>query len=115
MDSDSHVSHTDTCPLLSSFSSDPEMRELIEMFVHDLPSRIDAIAASVQVSDLNQLRTYAHQLKGSAGGYGYEPISDAAARLELAIKGQDIQPDLDPIRQEVDALIALCRRASLSA
>lgn len=112
MDSDSQVSHSDARPLCSTLSSDPEMRELIEMFVHDLPSRIDAMEASVAADDLNRLRTYAHQLKGSAGGYGYEPISDAAARLEQAIKGQDLQPDLEPIRQEADALIAICRRAA---
>lgn len=112
MDSDSNVSHKDTRPLVSTLSNDPDMRELIEMFVHDLPSRINAIAASAQADDLNRLRTYAHQLKGSAGGYGYEPISDAAARLEQAIKAQDDAPDLGPIRQEADALIAICRRAA---
>ena len=32
-------------------------------------------------ADLNGLKTLAHQLKGAAGSYGFQPISDAAAAL----------------------------------
>ena len=111
---DSGITPTDARPLISSLSNEPDMAELIELFATELPSRVRTIVDSVEAEDLNRLHTCAHQLKGSAGGYGFEPISAAAARLEQAIRQQTEGPDLAAVVREADALIALCRRVSLS-
>jgi len=71
-------------PLYSSYASDPDMNELIADFVAGLATRSQELGDAAAKGDLPTLRRIAHQLKGAAGGYGYAPITDAAATLERA-------------------------------
>lgn len=68
----------------SSFVDDPDMMELVEMFVEDIPGKIEHLQQALAVEDLEQLRVFAHQLKGSAAGYGFAPLTDLARELETA-------------------------------
>ncbi|MDB5100544.1 MAG: Hpt domain protein [Cyanobacteria bacterium RYN_339] len=82
-------------PLASTFADDPDMAELVPIFVGMLPDRMAAMRASLAAGDLDALRVTAHQLKGAAGGYGFAPIGHAAATLEAAlIAGQPPDPAL---------------------
>ena len=96
-------------PLYSDYVDDPDMTELVEMFVSELPQRIEQIQQSLQGTDLPSLRDLAHQLKGAAGGYGFTPITDAAAVVEKNVR---TETDTDNLRQSVDELINLCNRAT---
>lgn len=93
----------------SEFANDPDMDELIEMFVNEMPERIASIAECYREQRLTELQTIAHQLKGSGAGYGFEPISITAADLEASLKRHT---DLEAIRGEVDALVDICQRVS---
>lgn len=73
-------------PILSTFSDDPEMRDLVEMFVEDAPFKIQSFLTALQRSDLQRVRVLAHQLKGSAAGYGFACVTDAAGELELMLE-----------------------------
>jgi HPt (histidine-containing phosphotransfer) domain-containing protein len=97
-------------PIRSSFSNDPEMLELIEYFVSELPERVSALNDCWKNGRLDDLRRLAHQLKGASGGYGFESLGDAAARLEEAI---DMQADVDRLQGEVEELLEMCRRATM--
>eukprot|EP00913_Durusdinium_trenchii_P006054 g5666.t1 len=72
-------------PLVSEFASDPDMIEIVEYFVEELPKRVQAIRSAATDSDVQSLRTLAHQLKGAAPGYGFAAIGDAAGVLEAAL------------------------------
>ena len=96
-------------PLLSDYAGDPDMAELVEDYVMNLPQRIDALNNALASQEMEELRTLAHQVKGSAGGYGFMPITEQAAQLEMLLKDQ---AELESIRKEVDALVDLCNRAS---
>ncbi|MEM1355509.1 MAG: Hpt domain-containing protein [Planctomycetota bacterium] len=111
MTSDSQHQHQTQRPLLSTFADDPDMQELIDLFVSDLADRIDTIAQSARIADYEKLRTVAHQLKGAAAGYGYEPIGDAARELELTLKLGTPPFDEQTIQQQTDELLNICRRA----
>lgn len=97
-----------TTPLVSELSSEPDMIELIEMFVQELPNRVNALRDSIEAQDLQTLGRLTHQLKGAAGGYGFPTITTAAADLEKAIKATQ---DLEKINAELEALANLCNRA----
>lgn len=97
-------------PIRSEFASDPDMTELIDMFLQEMPDRIEAIAGALREDRLTELRTIAHQLKGAGAGYGFEPISYVAGRLETTLNSG--YKDLDAIRNEVSSLIDVCRRAA---
>ena len=48
-------------------------------------------------------------MKGSAGGYGFHPIGDAAGRLEYELLGD--QADMPTISERVDDLVTICLAA----
>jgi HPt (histidine-containing phosphotransfer) domain-containing protein len=86
------------------------MRELVEMFVQEMPERIEAIRAAFSSAELARLRTLSHQLKGASAGYGFAPLGVAAGKVEDAVRST---PDeLASIRERVDELVELCRRVT---
>jgi len=97
-------------PIRSEFASDPDMVELIEYFVSELPERAAAINDCVRQERWDELRRIAHQLKGASGGYGFSPLGEAAAALERDI---DAEAELEALRRDAERLIALCGRASV--
>jgi len=95
-------------PIYSAFQADPDMVELIEMFVEEMPQRVEALTEAFGRADLETVRVLSHQLKGSAGGYGFEVITEAASQLEYAVRED---ADLETLKRQVDELTGLCQRA----
>lgn len=95
-------------PLASELAGDPDLADLIELFVSEMPQRLEALEEAAAAADLASLATLAHQLKGSAGGYGYPGITAAAAHLEACARHRSSREDL--VRATED-LRELCRRA----
>lgn len=101
-------------PILSEFSDEPEMLELIEQFVAEMPARVKALRAAWTAREMNAVRRTAHQLKGAAGGYGFSIIGDTAAELEDRLQeeaSQEERPAIDEVRELVESLLDLCERA----
>ncbi|MDX2018086.1 MAG: Hpt domain-containing protein [Planctomycetota bacterium] len=97
-------------PLRSTFADDPEMRELVEMFVQEMPERIEAIRTAFDGAEMARLKTLSHQLKGASAGYGFAPLGEAAGKVEDAVRSA---PDeLSAIRARVDELLEVCRRVT---
>jgi len=90
----------------STFAGDADMRELIELFVGELPQRLADMTRSFDTGDWLELRRFAHQLKGASGSYGFGALTPAAAQLEQACK----EPVSSAIRAALDELIDLCSR-----
>jgi len=59
--------------------------------------------------DLQGLLVEAHQLKGTAGTYGFPWISEAAAALESIVQARAA---LDAVRLQVREIASLCRHAA---
>ena len=121
-----HVPQAQSGPLFSEFAKDPDMIELVELFVNELPARIKAMQEAIAANNLDVLKRAAHQLKGAGGGYGFPSVSAAAGRLEHSIVESaggpsptaTAIPTLPPeslvlakIRKELDDLVNLCNRA----
>lgn len=109
-------------PIRSEFADDPDMAELVELFVSELPHRIDAVGEAVQTRDLKALARLAHQLRGAAPSYGFAQLGQTAGGLEDAIRacapgssdGSDpAQRALELIRTQVDQLVDVCRRIAM--
>lgn len=65
-----------------SFASDPAYQELVDLYVDALPDRAGAIANATRLEDWREVNRLSHQLKGSAGGYGFDVMSRLAAKVE---------------------------------
>ena len=94
-------------PFIYSSLADTDLGELIEMFVEEMPDRINALETQARDHDWQQLTKTAHQLKGAAGSYGFNVITPSAARLESATK--EGRPE-EEILAALDELLDLCRR-----
>jgi len=93
--------------ICSRLADDPDLRDIVEMFVEVMPERVSNLTGYLETGDREGLRLAAHQLKGAAGSYGFEPISPCAGRLERAIR--DGEPE-ERIREKVAELVDLCGR-----
>jgi HPt (histidine-containing phosphotransfer) domain-containing protein len=91
--------------LVSGLCDDADMVELVEMFVEELQEKVAAIERSLAEQDFETLGRLAHQLKGSAGGYGFPAITDAAGDVEASINARR---SLDTLAEEVKGLTSLC-------
>ena len=95
-------------PIYSTLVGDPDLEELVELFVSEMPNRIATLESLLAQCDWDSLRRTAHQLKGAAGSYGFAPISPSAARVEDAVR--QASPE-EKIGQAVAELVELCQRA----
>ena len=89
------------------------MAELVQFFVDEIDERVTTIQTTAQTNDIAGLRTVAHQLKGAAGGYGFDPISQTAGELERLIDVTEPPEVTQAIQEQVNELIDLCQRASM--
>jgi HPt (histidine-containing phosphotransfer) domain-containing protein len=92
----------------SRLASDPDLREIVDLFVDEMPERVAALLEQLQNQDWEGLRRTAHQLKGAAGSYGFDAISPCAGKVEAAI--HDGEPE-QRIRVTVEELVDVCNRA----
>jgi CheY-like chemotaxis protein/HPt (histidine-containing phosphotransfer) domain-containing protein len=94
-------------PIRSSLADNPRMMSIIPEFVDGLPGEVRKMADLLQRNDLEALQRVVHQLLGSAGGYGFDPVTEPAAKAEEAIKaGQALQT----ISAQIESLIQVVRR-----
>lgn len=100
-------------PIVSEFADEPEMLELIGMFVAEMPGWVKRIRSVWKEQQLGELRRLAHQLKGAAGGYGFSIIGDTAAEIEDRLEESETE-EIEEVRELVESLVDLCQRASAS-
>jgi HPt (histidine-containing phosphotransfer) domain-containing protein len=91
----------------SELAESADLRELIELFVDDLPQRLAAMRAATRVGDLDSVGRLAHQLKGAGGSYGFPVVSGAALDVELAARRVG---SASVVSASLDVLEAICNR-----
>jgi two-component system, sensor histidine kinase and response regulator len=67
--------------------NDDLMSELIQLFIGDVPTQLNAIAVALAEHSGQQLESAAHSLKGSAASLGANTLAGIARKLE--IRGRD--------------------------
>jgi HPt (histidine-containing phosphotransfer) domain-containing protein len=99
-------------PIRSLYAEDSEFRDLLGMFVDELPERVAKIRATLADGDRQMLLVLTHQLKGAGGGYGFAPITQASRALEAVMEqgAQAGDDEATALRQAVDDLAAICQR-----
>jgi HPt (histidine-containing phosphotransfer) domain-containing protein len=75
-------------------------------FAQELPGRARAIHSALQSRHWRLVSDLAHQLKGSAGLYGFAQVAEAAR----AVHRQAEEADLEPLEAAVAELVKLCEQ-----
>ena len=66
-------------------NEEPELRDLIENFVSELPGMIAELQHMYQQKDWESLKDLLHNLKGIGGGYGYDVLTSIAGKAEFQL------------------------------
>ena len=97
-------------PLYSQLPEDADMRELIEWFVADVGKDAIRIERALEEGDHDRLAVLAHQLKGSAGSYGFPEVTQLAGRLEQIVREGKVGSEISTV---VKDFVELCSRVSV--
>ena len=79
---------------LLSFSDDgdPELLlDLIQMFLDDGPSKVDAVTQGLAAGDFDKMERAAHSLKGSSGNLGARLLQDTCEQMLLATRNHKLE------------------------
>jgi HPt (histidine-containing phosphotransfer) domain-containing protein len=100
-------------PIRSQFADDPDMADLVELFVSEMPSRIESLRNAWEEGQIGLLTRIAHQLSGACGGYGFPTVGSAARELERRLNRLDEEAAEQRLREmtrEYESLVELCSR-----
>jgi PAS domain S-box-containing protein len=89
----------------SEFADDPEIAAILKGFIAGLEGQVGAMHKALADHRYEDLQRAAHQMKGSAGSYGYPALTDAAKALEDAMKNRDLAAAVPALER----VAALCR------
>jgi PAS domain S-box-containing protein len=91
--------------LYSQYADRPVIARMLGEFVGRLDERVCAMQAALGASQTEDLRRLAHQLKGTAGSYGYPSLTAAAKALEDDAK----MGRLEFAAKEMECIVKLSR------
>ena len=76
--------------------------------------RIEALQGALESEDQAKLFTLVHQIKGSAGSYGYPRVSELAGACQALMRDGEGSVDLNPRVDELINELRTLRNSSLS-
>ena len=97
----------ETTAIHSTMGADPDFAGLVEMYVDEMPGRIEVLEQAFKGGNMEDLCRIAHQVKGAAGSYGFDPLTPLAAALETSVR--DGEPE-EAILKNLQDLLGACRQ-----
>jgi CheY-like chemotaxis protein len=67
----------------------PDLKDLIPEYLEERQSDINRMQDAIQKQDYETVRMVGHTLKGSGGGFGFDPITDIGIEIEDAAIEED--------------------------
>ena len=107
MTSPSHAENDNLDGFYSKLSDDPDLRELVNVFVREIPSRVAALIDCLADGNWESLGRLSHQFKSAVGSYGFDELVPVANRLEVAVREGDAE---DAVADALAELVETCRR-----
>jgi HPt (histidine-containing phosphotransfer) domain-containing protein len=85
------------------------LRELIDVYIEDLPLRLAELEKAIATQDAALLTRAAHTIKGSSGNFGAAPLAAVALTMEKQGKAAafaDAATTLPELKAEADRVVA---------
>jgi signal transduction histidine kinase/ActR/RegA family two-component response regulator len=102
---------SDTPLSTTIIADDPEFKKLIQEYIARLPSLIGDVAEAAEQKDWQRVRFVAHKIRGTGGGYGFQELTDTAAKLGFQLENGNFHE----VRELIGELQSLCRRITAGA
>jgi len=100
------ASSVDTAIYSKLLDDEPEFKDILQSYHKYLEKFHQQIIESHQSGDQAKFRRILHDLKGTAGGYGYPQLTQLAEQIEI----QNKQRDRESVAILLDQLNAMCER-----
>ena len=68
---------------------DEEWAEMQEMYINHTSKELAKIQDDVDAVEIDSLRTFGHNIKGSGGMYGFGEVTDLGTEIEASAKAND--------------------------
>jgi len=94
--------------IISSLSENPDYHKMIDVFVKDLPERIERMRDALEQNNLHELCLCVHSLRELSGFAGFPIYSERADDIER-ILGEN---QIEKVSAQLDELAKLCLRTS---
>lgn len=78
---------------------DPDIADLAEEYLTDRRAEVEEQEARLLRGEISLIMVFAHNLKGSAGAYGFQPLSQLGAQLQQASTAGDIRQTRELLRE----------------
>jgi CheY-like chemotaxis protein/HPt (histidine-containing phosphotransfer) domain-containing protein len=100
-----------TPTLRSELADDPDLHELIDGFVAQLPEVVNELLEFMQSKDSAGLASSLHRIKGTMGSYGFSSVTSIAQRAESHLRTHDNPSDVDvaTLAPDIDELVKAIR------
>ena len=96
----------DDSVLISNLADDPELVQVLDIFIDMLPEMLDSIGAAWRETNMETLKRHVHELKGAGGSAGFPIVMQHTAQIEnIVATGQD-----DQLEKAVKELLDLCEQ-----
>ncbi len=92
-------------PIVSEASDDPDLMELVRLYVEGLPAQVRALEAATAAGDLDEVGRVVHKLKGTGGMYGYPILTASATRILEAVRAGQSIPQIEPMVADFAGLV----------
>ena len=68
---------------------DEEWAEMQEMYINHTSKELAKIQDDIDSVEIDSLRTFGHNIKGSGGMYGFGEVTDLGTEIEASAKAND--------------------------
>ena len=92
-------------PLVSTYADDPDVADILEGFIEGLDKQLSDMGNALSDDRFDDLKRFAHRLKGAGGSYGYPSLTDVCKILEDAAAAKD----RDAAKNMLEKVADLCR------
>lgn len=99
--------------LVERLGDEESIKEIVLIFLTDVKERIEMLTGAIMVSDAEEIKSYAHALKGAAANVGVKRLSDIAYCLECAGREKNMAaatPLFDELKAESEKVVTFLSR-----
>jgi CheY-like chemotaxis protein len=96
-------------PIYSTMEDRASSKALLERYISHAKRVSIELHELIEKKDFAAVRTQCQSMRGTAGGYGFEPLADAAAKAVTAL---DAGTNVQEAEAELQVLQTICRRLS---